>query len=110
MAWKVHRVAPIAIDRYSLVFLLRARPDAILDCAALRSPMVLDAGEEELKQTITVAQFMKGFCPNKKRAFVFFSFFLFRQISEQTLGEFFRGRARTSVEKLCWNGIERERS
>ena len=45
-------------ERFSLVFLLRGRPDAVLDCAALASSSVAVAAEELPVQT--VAEFMKS--------------------------------------------------
>ncbi len=59
---QVHRVAPVEGDRYSLVFLLRARPDAVLDCAALNSRFVVpnEVSTPQLMSPETVAQFMKG--------------------------------------------------
>lgn len=53
----VHRVAPLhSHERLSLVFLLRARPDAILNSAALGSSL-LDGIEAE--PAMTVAEFFK---------------------------------------------------
>ncbi len=69
----VHRVARVPQDRYSLVFLLRARPNAVLDCASLDSGVLKAAAGDHLAgvealRPVTVAKFMRDKYLNKKSA------------------------------------------
>lgn len=54
----VHRVAPTVNERISLVYLMRARPDAVLDSVALQSP-VLGEIYEDCREPLLVAKFMR---------------------------------------------------
>jgi isopenicillin N synthase-like dioxygenase len=58
----VHRVQAVQQDRYSLVFLMRGKPEALLD-----PRKVQDGGEEEEK-VISVANFMRKRYLKKKSA------------------------------------------
>ena len=65
----VHRVQRVpGDDRFSLVFLLRARPDALLDCAALQSPVIGPLPYGEAAQPVSVARFMRDKYLNKRSA------------------------------------------
>lgn len=63
----VHRVRPTLEPRYSLVYLMRARPEAVLDSVALQS-RVLGTIYNEVREPITVAKFMRLKYLNKKSA------------------------------------------
>lgn len=63
----VHRVCPTLEPRYSLVYLMRARPDAILDSVALQS-RVLGHLYNDMRDPISVAKFMRIKYLNKKSA------------------------------------------
>lgn len=63
----VHRVTPLPSDRTSLVFLMRARPDGVLDPVSLRSS-VLGEVDFGLREPITVARFMRLKYLNKRSA------------------------------------------
>jgi hypothetical protein len=65
----VHRVQRVlGPDRFSLVFLLRARPDAMLDPRALRSPLLEGALPRECGEPVSVARFMRDKYLQKKSA------------------------------------------
>lgn len=63
----VHRVCPTLDQRYSLVYLMRARPDAMLDAVALQSPL-LGTVYHDMREPISVAKFMRLKYLNKKSA------------------------------------------
>lgn len=63
----VHRVKPTLRDRYSLVYLMRARADAMLDCRALKSRLIGDV-PESMYPTISGPRFMREHYLNKQSA------------------------------------------
>lgn len=68
----MHRVNPPPVElmgqeRYSLVYLCRGRPDAVMDTVKLNSP-VLGPAYWEFKEPITIAEFMRQRYTNKESA------------------------------------------
>jgi len=65
----IHRVGPPLVPqkRYSLVWLCRARPDAVLDCVGLNSP-VIGPIYWDFREPITVAEFMRVKYSSKESA------------------------------------------
>jgi len=65
----IHRVGPPTVPqkRYSLVWLCRARPDAVLDCVGLGSP-VIGPIYWDFREPVSVAEFMRVKYSSKESA------------------------------------------